>query len=115
MWHHGQDGEAGYAWHEAGEDVVPPRPRVRNYEVVTALVAERVAKTRGRISAKRLLPAARAAGYGGSARNLRRLVAAQKALWRQENHRGRRPAVWSPGQYRMREARTRRGGDALKH
>jgi hypothetical protein len=112
VWHHGQDGEAGYAWHEAGEDVVPPRPRVRNYEVVTARVAERVAKTRGRISAKRLLPAARPAGYGGSARNLRRLVAAQKALWRQENHRGRRPAVWSPGQYRMREARTRRGGDA---
>jgi transposase len=45
------------------------------------------------------LPAARAAGYGGSARNFRRLVASQKALWRQENHRGRRPAVWSPGQY----------------
>jgi hypothetical protein len=80
VWHHGQDGEADYARHEAGEDVVPPRPRVRNYEVVTALVAERVAKTRGRISAKRLRPAARPAGYGGSARNLRRLVAAQKAL-----------------------------------
>ena len=46
------------------------------------LVAERVSETSGRISAKRLLPAARAAGYGGSARNFRRLVAAQKALWR---------------------------------
>ena len=34
-------------------------------------------------SAKRLLPAARAAGYDGSARNFRRLVATQKALWRQ--------------------------------
>ena len=33
----------------------------------------------GRISAKRLLPAARAAGYAGSARNFRRLVAEVKA------------------------------------
>jgi hypothetical protein len=37
------------------------------------------------------------AGYGGSARNFRRLVADAKARWRQGNHRGRRPAVWSPG------------------
>jgi transposase len=63
------------------------------------LVAERVGKTQGRISAKRLLPAARAAGYAGSARNFRRLVAERKALWRKENHRGRRPAVWSPGEH----------------
>jgi transposase len=87
------------ARHEAGRDDAPPRPRERNYDGVVALVADRVAKTRGRISAKRLLPAARVAGYAGSARNFRRLVATQKALWRQENHRGRRPAVWSPGQY----------------
>ena len=53
----------------------------------------------GRISAKRLLPIARAAGYEGSARNFRRLVAEQKALWRKDHHRGRRPAVWSPGEY----------------
>jgi transposase len=45
------------------------------------------------------LPAARAAGYEGSARNFRRLVSARKALWRRDNHRGRRPAVWSPGEY----------------
>ena len=56
-------------------------------------------RSRGRITAKRLLPAARAAGYEGSARNLRRLVAARKALWRSDNHRGRRPAVWSPGEH----------------
>ncbi len=43
-----------------------------------ALVAERVKSSQGRISAKRLLPAARAAGYAGSDRNFRRLVAAQK-------------------------------------
>src|SRR5215211_1277906 len=85
--------------HESGG--VPPAraPRVRNYESVIELVAERVAKTKGRITAKRLLPAAQAAGYAGSARNFRRLVAAQKALWRKEHHRGRRPAVWSPGEY----------------
>ena len=71
----------------------------RNYDAVTELVAERVEKTKGRITAKRLLPAARAAGYEGSARNFRRLVAARKALWRQDNHRGRRPAVWSPGEH----------------
>ena len=32
-------------------------------------------------------------------RYFRRLVAAQKQLWRKDNHRGRRPAVWSPGEY----------------
>jgi transposase len=56
-----------------------------------------VRKTSGRISAKRLLPAARAAGYAGSARNFRRLVASVKAQWRRGQHRGRRPAVWTPG------------------
>lgn len=78
----------------------PARPtRPRNYETVTGLVAERVRKSHGRISAKRLLPVARAAGYGGSPRNFRRLVAEQKTLWRNDNHRGRRPAVWTPGEY----------------
>ena len=74
-------------------------PRGHNYDGVAALVAERVEKTPGRISAKRLLPAARAAGYAGSARNFRRLVAEAEAAWRAEHHRGRRPAVWSPGEH----------------
>ena len=74
-------------------------PRGHNYDAVTTLVAERVAKTSARISAKRLLPAARAAGYSGSPRNFRRLVATQKQAWRKDNHRGRRPAVWAPGEY----------------
>ena len=57
--------------------VAPERvPRGHNYDGVAALVAGRVEKTLGRISAKRLLPAARAAGYAGSDRNFRRLVAA---------------------------------------
>lgn len=72
--------------------------RARNYDVVAELVTKRVGKTRARISAKRLLPEARAAGYTGSARNFRRLVAMAKNDWRADNHRGRRPGVWSPGE-----------------
>src|SRR5229473_1322613 len=87
------------ARHEAGGGAAARAPRGRNYDGVAALVAERVKKTQGRISAKRLLPAARAAGYAGSPRNFRRLVAAQKQLWRRDHHRGRRPAVWSPGEH----------------
>jgi transposase len=90
------------ARHEAGGGTPPraPRaPRGHNYDGVAALVAERVEKTSGRISAKRLLPAARAAGYGGSDRNFRRLVASAKQAWRRDHHRGRRPAVWSPGEH----------------
>lgn len=76
----------------------PPgrRAREHNYHAVTELVAELVEKTKGRISAKWLLPAARAAGHAGTARSLRRLVAERKALWRNDHHCGRRPAVWSP-------------------
>ena len=84
---------------EAGGAAPQRAPRGRNHDGVAALVAERVKKTSGRISAKRLLPAARAAGYQGSDRNFRRLVAEQKASWRREHHRGRRPAVWSPGEH----------------
>lgn len=71
--------------------------RGHNYDDVVDVVARMVAKTHGRISAKRLLPAARTAGYEGSARNFRRLVADQKVQWRQGHPRGRRPAVWTPG------------------
>jgi hypothetical protein len=86
---------------ERAEAGGPParEPRPRNFDAVRDVVAERVAKSRGRISAKRLLPIAKAAGYEGSARNFRRLVAEQKALWRKDNHRGRRPAVWAAGEY----------------
>lgn len=78
----------------------PPRePRPRNLDAFTDLVATRVKSSNGKISAKRLLPVARAAGYQGSARNFRRLVAEQKVLWRKANKHQRRPAVWSPGDY----------------
>ncbi len=74
----------------------PPRPKAT--DPYRDLLAERVRATDGRISAKRLLPAARAAGYAGSARNLRRAVAAAKADWRTER-RVYRPWAPVPGEH----------------
>ena len=86
------------ARHLAG-DAPPERPaRPSNTDCVADLVAKRVGATRGRISAKRLLPEVRAAGYAGSARNYRRVVAESKRHWRRDNSAGRRPGVWSPGE-----------------
>jgi len=75
--------------------------RRRNYESVRALVTAKVDGTRGKISAKRLLPEATASGYAGSARNFRRLVAQEKTRYRQRQAiaESRRPAVWSPGEH----------------
>ncbi len=75
-----------------------PRPISKNTDPVMALIRERVRGTDGRISAKRLLPAARAVGYLGSARNFRRAVATVKAQWRQKR-RIFRPWVPNPGQH----------------
>jgi len=72
--------------------------RDKNTDAVRDVVAKRIEKTQGRISAKRLLSEAVAAGYVGSARNFRRLVAEEKEAWRRTHHRGRRPGVWSPGE-----------------
>jgi hypothetical protein len=49
--------------HAAGGVRPEPPARRRNYEDVRQVVAKRVASTRGRITAKRLLPEAKAAGY----------------------------------------------------
>ena len=76
------------------ERTTAPR-RPRNTDVVVGLIEERVRQTDGRISAKRLLAEARAAGYGGSARNLRRAVARAKAEWRRRR-RVFRPWIRSP-------------------
>ena len=89
--------------HQASSRGEPPAPRAergRNFDAVAHVVAEKVNDTAGRISAKRLLPAARAAGYEGSDRNFRRLVADAKGQWRigQARAGGRRPAVWTPGE-----------------
>jgi transposase len=92
-------GAASTVGEESGQSV-ERAGRARNYDEVADLVAGKVAKTAGRISAKRLLPAARAAGYAGSPRNFRRLVAEAKQQWRlgQARAGGRRPAVWTPGE-----------------
>src|SRR3982074_1884817 len=66
---------------QADQVGVLPQPRAEtthNYSMVADLVAERIEKSHARISAKRLLPIARAAGYEGSGRNFRRLVAEAK-------------------------------------
>ncbi len=62
-----------------------------NYDKVTDLVAQRLESAKGRITAKRLLAMAIAAGFTGSDRNFGRLVADVKRNWRTDNHRGRRP------------------------
>jgi transposase len=87
--------------HEAGElDEGRARRRAvaKNTEVVRDLVAKRVADTKAMVTAKKLLVEARAAGYVGSDRNFRRLVAGEKKAWRARNAYQRRPAVWTPGQ-----------------
>ena len=69
--------------------------RRRNDQSVRTLVAQEIDETKGRISAKRLLPTSRAAGCADSERNLRRLVAQERSKYRQRQAiaRSRRPAV----------------------
>jgi len=69
-----------------------------NTACVELLIEERVRKTDGRISAKRLLPVAQAAGYSGSLRNLQRAVMSAKAAWKQ-TRRVYRPWVPTPGEH----------------
>ena len=73
----------------------------KNYESVRSLVAAAMADTKGKISALRLLPKATAAGYAGSDRNFRRLVAQERTKYRQgvAIAGSRRPAVWAPGEH----------------
>ncbi|MBX6751487.1 MAG: IS21 family transposase [Micromonosporaceae bacterium] len=73
-----------------------PRPGLA--DPFTDLIYRKVKATDGRITAKRLLPLARAAGYAGSPRTFRRAVAAQKVLWR-KHRRVFRPWVPEPGQH----------------
>jgi transposase len=86
--------------HRAGTLGQRPRPprRPRNTDRVTDLIARRIKQTDGRISAKRLLPEARAAGYQGSARNFRRAVAPIRAEWRRRR-RILRPWLPTPGEH----------------
>lgn len=72
--------------------------RGHNTDCVKDLIWQKVDKTRGRISAKRLLPQARANGYEGSARNFRRAVADVKRRWH-ASQRSYRPWVPAPGEH----------------
>ena len=68
--------------HEAGllDDGRAERaPVAKNTDGVRGVVLDLVREANGRGTAKRLLPAARAAGYVGSDRNFRRLVAGGEA------------------------------------
>jgi transposase len=76
----------------------PRRGGPKNTDVVREVIEEKVKSTDGRISAKRLLPIAQAAGYTGSARNFRRAVAEAKARWRRQR-RVFRPWVPTPGEH----------------
>jgi transposase len=77
----------------SGEYAYRQRPLVvSNTDTVKHLVADKVRSSDGLITAKRLLPMARAAGYAGSLRNLRRAVARAKSEWR------RRRRVYRPWQ-----------------
>src|SRR2546427_304021 len=86
-------------WRAGQLDHAQVRPnRARNTDVVADLVVRRVKDTKGRITAKRLLPEARVAGYPGSARNFRRVVARAKAVYGR-TARSYRPWVPAPGEH----------------
>jgi len=82
---------------QAGQ-LEPRVPPPSNTAEVVGLIAQRVQATDGRISAKRLLPVARKAGYTGSPRNFRRAVATAKATWKRDR-RSYRPWVPVPGEH----------------
>jgi hypothetical protein len=79
-------------------DAARKKPTASNTDCVLGVISEKVRSTDGRISAKRLLPLARAAGYEGSARNFRRAVATAKSEWRRRR-RVFRPWVPTPGEH----------------
>ena len=86
---------------EAHEAAAGRPGRARTGAITTrtsrGLVAERVGEEPGPDLGE-AAAAGRAGGrVCGSARNFRRLVAEAKAQWRPGHHRGRRPAVWTPG------------------
>lgn len=74
----------------------PSRPRATDPYV--DLIARRIEETDGRMSAKRLLPICRAAGYDGSARTLRRAVHEARAEHRRQR-RVYRPWQPVPGEH----------------
>lgn len=82
----------------AGDEEWLSSPRPKQTDPYLELIRTRVKATDGRISAKRLLPHARAAGYTGSDRTFRRAVAEVKVVWRRAR-RIYRPWVPNPGEH----------------
>ena len=79
----------------------PPRerpPRPKSTDPYLALITEKLRATDGRMSAKRLLPLCRAAGFTGSPRHFRRAVAEARAAWRAQR-RTYRPWAPVPGEH----------------
>ncbi|MQA76536.1 MAG: IS21 family transposase, partial [Solirubrobacterales bacterium] len=82
--------------------LAPVRHRARITDAFGELIRERVERTEGKITARRLWRTLRATGYEGSERSLRRAVAAEKAAYRRRLAReGRvyRPWSSSPGEW----------------
>lgn len=78
------------------------RPRVRRERVtdqVAELVRQKVEETKAKITAKRIMRLARADGYTGSARSLRRAVREAKSRYRAATFRIYRPWRSAPGEF----------------
>ena len=88
---------------DAGQ-LAPVLVRSRVTDDFAGLICERVEQTHGRVTARRLMRIARAAGYAGSERSLRRAVADAKEAWRaRQALEGRvyRPWVSAPGEWML--------------
>jgi len=88
---------------DAGQ-LAPVLARSRVTDDVAEVIAERVEQTHAKITARRLLRIARAAGYCGSERSLRRAVADAKERWRQKqaaDGRVYRPWISAPGEWML--------------
>ena len=88
---------------DAGQ-LAPVLTRSRVTDDVCEVIAERVEQTHAKITARRLLRIARAAGYCGSERSLRRAVADAKERWRQKqaaDGRVYRPWISAPGEWML--------------
>jgi hypothetical protein len=79
--------------HNGGGAAPERKERIHNYNDVREMVAKEVDRTHEKISAKRLLPAAKAAGYEGLARNFRRLVALEELAGQLRSEKPVAPAI----------------------
>lgn len=94
-------------------DQVGRRPaRPLKAAAVTRLIEERVRQTDGRISAKRLLPVAQAAGFTGSLRTFQRAVKEAKAGWK-ATRRAYRPWLPAPGEHLVIDWATEAGWEVF--